>query len=167
MPILQRQCEAGSLADEGGGIVKNKTDLNGWVIFSHEEEMQLAACIEPVLRRAAIETVNLYIKETDVSWPQVWGTERDGHGGPGVSDPLTVYLYNPEESVLIKKLSLTDDLLGTISDCEKDGSFSEGLSLISAHLKTLAAQIDAAILSGKKGNQSLQHYGASLADEGE
>lgn len=81
-------------------------------------------------------------------------SDSDGIGGGNVEDPLTVYfciaVCNNDNEVPTYEFNLRDVLSNSIEDCAKDGSYSFGLGRLSASLRTLADEIDAARKKSKK-----------------
>jgi hypothetical protein len=139
--------------------VKYKIDLTEWVLPSLEDAGKalmpyLQTAVEDAIGLALVsEDTTLYFPIEYASGPEdnFDGKGEDGIGGDDISDPLTVYLCldlgadwrQPAYSV-----NLRDSLLGTIDDCRRDGSYSYGLGRLSASLRELADEIDAARAKG-------------------
>lgn len=134
--------------------IKGSIDLSGWSLGSIDE---LHKGMEQLLLNASREVLSTALDSDEsyiyfpIEWAGAPGDEysSDGCGGPAVADPLTLYLATglggDERHGPIYTLNIREALQGSLSDCAKDGSFSHGLSLLSASLRELADEIDAAV----------------------
>jgi hypothetical protein len=137
--------------------IKGEIDLSSWSLGSIDE---LHKGMEQLLLNATRDVLNIALDGDDsyITFPIEWAGapgakyNSDGHGGPVVTDPLTVYLSTGlgggEGCDPIYAFSLREALQSGISNCAEDGSFSHGLSLLSASLRELADEIDAAVAVG-------------------
>lgn len=65
-------------------------------------------------------------------------------------DPLTIYIrFSNSAGTERFSFTLRDVLAQGIEDCKADGSYSENLQILSHALKTLAAELDAAVQEGE------------------
>ena len=133
--------------------VRHKPDLSKWSLPLSDE---ITSTLEKAISNTVESVLELAFDEGDtyITFPIEWVSDSrnsDGHGGPAVTDPLTVYLVvdigSDDNEKPIYEFNLRDVLAGSISDCASDGSFSNGLSKLSASFKALAEEIDAAIAS--------------------
>jgi hypothetical protein len=117
-------------------------DFSEWNLPSIDN---LTHVLDTGLRNAVKEVFESAIQEdlTYVSFPIIW-SDSDGHLGPPVTDPLTMYIHLYEDGPVFET-SLYECLEGDIESCIEDGSFSDGLKLISIELRKLADKIDTAV----------------------
>ena len=107
--------------------------------------------IDQTIRRTVSEILASTLADDDtyVYFPIEWAAiGEDGIGGK-VPDPLTVYLRvsMPGEETLESptyEFNLRDVLREDIKECSAGGSYSIGLGMLSAALRDLASEIDAA-----------------------
>jgi hypothetical protein len=106
----------------------------------------LTSLIDTGVRDVVKEVFGCVIDDdlTYVSFPITWQPAHDGHSGLAVTDPLTMYIHFYEDGPVFET-SLYECLEGEIDSCAEDGSFSDGLKLMSAELRKLADKIDAAV----------------------
>jgi hypothetical protein len=110
-----------------------------------------------VVHKAASEALHYAFQseETYIYFPAQWG-DSDGIDVDSNPDPLNVYLCvdigwgHPS----VYSTNLREALASTLKDCASDGSFSDGLSRISAALKSLSSEIDMAIKAGTVTNET-------------
>lgn len=134
-------------------------DLSKWSLGSIDE---LHKGMEQLLLNAASDVLKIAL-ESDQSYaffPIIWagapGDEysSDGHSGPAVTDPLTLYfcagLGCSENEDPVYTFNLREALQDDIDTCARDGSFSHGLSLLSVELRKLADDIDKAVAVREK-----------------
>jgi hypothetical protein len=134
----------------------DKPDLSGWELEAFERFQE---GLRDIVLDAASEALTIALKDDDhtyVSWPAKWGPKSDGHSGKvAPADPLTLYLTialgNDEiDHDPVYAFNLRQCLAENLDECREDGSFSTGLSRIAAALRTLADDIDAAIVAGQE-----------------
>jgi hypothetical protein len=117
-------------------------DFSEWNLPSIDN---LTSVIDTGVRDVVKEVFSCVIDDdlTYVSFPIIW-SDSDGHLGPPVTDPLTMYIHLYEDGPVFET-SLYECLEGDIESCIEDGSFSDGLKLISIELRKLADKIDTAV----------------------
>lgn len=131
---------------------KHKIDLSDWTLDSVEKVSKL---FEDAVFKAASEALQLVFEddETRIFFPVEWSKEpsdsykgTDGIGGKQVKEPLTVYLQlaTSEDEPATFEFNLRSAVIDSIETCAEDGSYFTGLGRLSASLKKLAAEIDAA-----------------------
>jgi hypothetical protein len=123
-----------------------KIDFSDWHLPSLDN---LTSLIDTGIRDVVKEIFEGAINDDEVyiRFPIVWSEldcDEDGHGGPAVTDPLSIYINFYEDGPVFET-SLHECLKSDIEDCIEDGSFSNGLKLISTELRKLADKIDAAV----------------------
>jgi hypothetical protein len=134
--------------------VKYKPDITEWKLDAIEEVNE---AISSMLSKALSEALHLAFEndETYIYFPVEWG-DRDGIGGPGVSDPLTVYLcvgLESDENKPTYEFNLRDALMDSIKGCAEHGSFSSGLGRLSESFRALADEIDTALANHSQKKQ--------------
>jgi hypothetical protein len=120
----------------------------------------LEECFQPFVTDLLDKALAIVFDESDdemgpyLTMPAIWGPETDGERGPGVTDPLTIYVIlrqlSDSTSDFVLKASLRDILSYDIESCAGDGSFAEGLASIAAEFRALADEISAAIEKAPK-----------------
>lgn len=123
-----------------------KIDFSDWHLPSLDN---LTSLIDTGIRDVVKEIFEGAINDDEVyiHFPIVWSEldcDEDGHGGPAVTDPLSIYINFYEDGPVFET-SLYECLKSDIENCIEDGSFSNGLKLISTELRKLADKIDAAV----------------------
>ena len=125
--------------------VCGKVDLSDWGIRALNDVNQV---IGEALLKAVEEALDYAFEddETYFYFPAEW-PRSDGVGGPAVADPLTIYLRVGLEGDGEKptyRFNLREAVAESMAACREDGSSSTGLGRISAALRELADEIDAA-----------------------
>jgi|APGre2960657373_1045057.scaffolds.fasta_scaffold118470_2 hypothetical protein len=118
-------------------------DFSEWNLPSLDN---LTSVIDTGVRDVVKEVFGCVIDDdlTYVSFPITWRPTCDGQGGLAVTDPLTMYIHFYEDGPVFET-TLYECLEDDIDSCIEDGSFSDGLKLMSAELRKLADKIDAAV----------------------
>jgi len=113
-----------------------KTALKDWSFLDHDAAGQKA--IEAMIRRSAAFAFDEMTKPDNMiaSFPAVWKSNRE----PTKCDPLDLDLEFCEGQIV--RISAKAAIASYLDDCQEDGSFSEGLSLISTEFRKLADKID-------------------------
>jgi|TARA_R110002126_G_scaffold269381_1_gene413082 hypothetical protein len=127
-----------------------KIDFSEWNLPSIDN---LTRVLDIGLRNAVEEVFQSAIDEdlTYVSFPIIW-SDSDGHFGPPVTDPLTMYITFYEDGPVFET-TLYECLEGDIDSCIEDGSFSDGLKLLSMELRKLADKIDTAVQTERSSHE--------------
>jgi hypothetical protein len=130
-----------------------KVDLSDWQLDSFDK---LAHSIREAVGKAASEALTLALEDEDtyLSFPIQWAPSSDGHYDKAVTDPLTLYLHlalsDSGDEPCVFKCTLRDALTRTLADTAEDGSFSYGLSRLSAALRELADEVDQVVNEAPK-----------------
>ena len=132
--------------------LSGKPDLSDWNLPDvFDEEKTFKEMFQDGLE----QTLECIFEDQDdkayIFFPIEWG-ETDGCGGPGVSDPLTIYLRLDSINTHYA-FNLREALAGSLEFCAEDGSFSDQLPKLSHALRELANDIDAVCDKPRKGQQ--------------
>ena len=118
-------------------------DFSEWNLPSLDN---LTSLIDTGVRDVVKEIFGCVIDDdlTYVSFPIIWWPTCDGNSGLAITDPLTMHIQFYEDGPVFET-SLYECLEDDIDSCIEDGSFSDGLKLMSAELRKLADKIDSAV----------------------
>ena len=126
-------------------LCHRKVSIDGW-------ELDAFRRFDEVIASAVAEALVLAFNDEDttVAWPAAYGHDSDGEGGPGVTDPLTLYLRvalhgTDDLEPPVFAFNLREAIQRDIDDCREDGSYRRGLSDIRNALGLLVHDLDAAI----------------------
>ena len=144
--------------------VTGKVDISELEIEAIDDAIK---CLKDQAYKAATEVLEYVFAddETYIYFPVEWSgidashpKSTDGLGGPGIKDPLTMYLRvgldSGEEEKPSYEFNLREVLRDSLADCKNDGSFSGGLERLSIALVELAADINVATCAWKRRRDS-------------
>ncbi len=126
-----------------------KIDLRGLVDEPYAEKVSLAS---DVLAKAFDETSPGSPTPPHVHLPIMWGAfgRCDGHGGPAVDDPTTIYMVLPlagYDDGVVYRTSITELVQRLLGDINADDEIeTKGIKALAADLRTLADKIDLATM---------------------
>jgi hypothetical protein len=134
-----------------------KVDLTEWSLESLDEFTDaISSKLEEVAKKMAAEALRIALDATSDDPPLLYFKSLKGYPS-GVEDPLVLELTLwsiSDEALAGEEVNVEFDLREVLAieveECAKDGSWSEKLTSISAALKNLAADIDAAVAKGSK-----------------
>ena len=130
--------------------VRETPNIKGWGLLNVD-------ALEEICSNAVNEAIQLAFSYEDtrpyfpIEYSRPNGSGSDGYNGDEVTDPLTVYLqigFEHGDKRPTYSFNVRSALDQTIAECEKDGSWSYGLSRIAEAFRKLADDIDEAVAKG-------------------